>query len=256
MSYILDALKRNESDAQVGHAPGLHTQPVMAQKRFSTSWAWPALTACGFSAAVVLALLLQPWNKQPLKPEVIAIKAPEPKLKLFGDVDYEQYPKRERVALVAMKQPKPEVHQQPLPQEPISAGAVEGRDEVLEANRQLQDAQQEPKRVQGSQLEALFAQAVAETNRQDQARSNGTDFSQVAPLTQKPQAFQALVPSMNFNAHSYSSDASKRMIKVNGKELREGDWVDNSVQVRAILPAKVVLEMQGEQFTLPSLTDW
>lgn len=253
MSYILDALKRNASDAQVGHAPDLHTQPVITAKVLNSSALWPALWGLSLVVVASLAALMQPWNRQPLEPEVIEAKVPEPLVVVQGEVNYASYGQRARVEVAAVRQPKPEVHDLPLPQDPVSAGAIDGKDELLEANRNLM---QQDERLEGSQLEALFAQAVADSNQQNPLQPSMMDSSQAPPLTQKSQAFQELVPNMNFNTHSYSSDASKRMIKVNGVTLMEGGWIDGKVQVRAILPAEVVLEMQGELFSLPALSEW
>lgn len=250
MSYILDALKRNASDAQVGQAPALHTQPVVSPKG-RASWIWPIAAMASLALAVLFAGTLQPWNRVAPTPKQIS-PAVASLVQVRGEVDYHQYPKRSPVAVTEVA-PKPQVHELPLPQEPVSAGVVESRDEILEANQRLEA---ESDKVQGSQLEALFAQAVAESSQEHQELPGHFDASRAQPLTQLPQAFQDQVPSLNFSAHSYVSDSRKRLVKVNGKELREGDWITEQLQLRAILPSKVVLQMEGQPFSLPALADW
>lgn len=254
MSYILDALKRSASDSQVGKAPGLHTQSASVVAVTSANYAWPVLAIVLCVLTLVIAFIFKPWQQQAIQPEVVIETAPEPELLVRGEVNYERYPVREKVELAAVRQPQPQAHSLPLPQQPISAGKAQ--EQVREASSQnkteaLEPAQ--PEQLSGEHLQALFAQAVADTQ---QAQPTTPLAKEALPLTQLPSAFQDQVPSMDFNAHSYSSVATKRMVKVNGATLHEGDWIGSEVQLKTILPSKVVLEMQGQQFTLPALGEW
>ncbi|MCM2680378.1 general secretion pathway protein GspB [Echinimonas agarilytica] len=263
MSYILDALKRNASDAEVGHVPSIHTQSGVASKASAQRFVWPIVSLALVVAAIASALILQPWNRQSPEAEVIVADVPPTDVELLGSVDYSQYPARAKVVIAAVRVPQPETHTQPLPSSPVSAGIANGERKAqaivepkVDHDSDLDRGTGEAKRLSGSELEALFNQAVSATISDNPKSMVRQDYQSVEPLTRKPQSYQNQVPSMNFNAHSYSSDVQKRMIKVNGSELREGDWIGNDVQVQAILPDRVILEMQGQQFTLPALTDW
>ncbi|MBD1389066.1 general secretion pathway protein GspB [Neiella sp. HB171785] len=251
MSYILDALKRNASDAEVGDVPSLHTQAGVDKPAKRSRWLQPALAVVLVLATAILSYWLQPWNRQPAAAEVIIADAPEPEIKVLGTVDYSRFKPRSPVVLTP--EPESDPVAQPLPQQPINAGIANGEQEALvEAPPATNDDQ----RLGGDELAALFRKAVQETEQVAPQQQNAAATAEVEPLTRKSQAFQNQVPTMEFSAHSYSSDPSKRMVKVNGSEIQEGDWINDSVQIVAILPNKVVMEMQGQRFSLPALSDW
>ena len=255
MSFILDALKRHDNDAAVGHIPNLHGQLNVQQPRGRQELAWPVLTSILILAAVSLPLILKPWQRHVVEPESKPMLSA---VQVLGAVDYQAYPVRERVDIASVLQPKPQVHELPLPPEPVSGGIANGEQPAqIEPTRMSSEAAQGDKaqRLGGSQLQALFKQAVASAELEQNDNTEQT-LLEVEPLTQKTKAFQDEVPNLAFSAHSYSSDPRKRIIRVNGVELREGDWLGPKVQLKAILPNKVVLEMNGESFSLPALTDW
>ncbi|GGA81789.1 hypothetical protein GCM10011369_24720 [Neiella marina] len=251
MSYILDALKRNASDAEVGDVPSLHTQAGVDKPTKRSNWLPPLVAAVLVIVAVLLSYWLQPWNRQPEPAEVIVAEAPEPDIKVLGTVDYSRYKPRSPVVLAPEPESEPTADQ--LPQQPVNAGIANGEQAPLvEAEPLLGDDD----RLGGDELAALFRKAVQETEQAAPPPQHQAVSNEVEPLTRKSQAFQNSVPTMEFSAHSYSSDPSKRMVKVNGSEIQEGDWINDSVQIVAILPNKVVMEMQGQRFSLPALSDW
>ncbi|WP_084889118.1 AAA family ATPase [Vibrio sp. qd031] len=70
-----------------------------------------------------------------------------------------------------------------------------------------------------------------------------------------PQLTERL-PTMNFQTHMYASDPQKRWVKVNGKELQQGEWLDQEVKVVEIAPRYVVMEFDGQQIEFPALFEW
>ncbi|MBW8189696.1 general secretion pathway protein GspB [Neiella marina] len=247
MSYILDALKRNASDAQVGDVPSLHTQAGIDQAKLRSTWWQPAVALLLIAGG--LSFWLQPWTRQPEPAEMQIVEAPEPRVVVLDVIDYSDYQPRSPIVVpvIAPQPAKPVVE---LPREPVNAGIADGEQEPLVA------ADEQEERLGGDALAALFKQAVEATHDASPQAQQEAATADVVPLTRKSQSFQNQVPVMEFSAHSYSSDPRKRMVKVNGNEIQEGGWINDSVQVVAILPNKVVMEMQGEQFTLPALSDW
>lgn len=75
-------------------------------------------------------------------------------------------------------------------------------------------------------------------------------------INQLDDLLQRQLPSLRFEAHVYATDAKQRWIKVNGKDLQQGQWVTADIQVKEILPQYVVLQFNQVQFSVEALADW
>lgn len=78
----------------------------------------------------------------------------------------------------------------------------------------------------------------------------------VVPLGQLPVAVQDRLPSLNFEQHIYSSTPESRWVKVNGREVFEGDEVASGVKIYRIDPRQVVLAFDGYLVSMPALSEW
>jgi general secretion pathway protein B len=67
--------------------------------------------------------------------------------------------------------------------------------------------------------------------------------------------YRGRLPALNFQTHMYSSDVNRRWIKVNGKELKEGDRL-NSIQLLAIEPQSVTIRFDNDIIDIPALYEW
>ncbi|MCU7554851.1 general secretion pathway protein GspB [Alteromonas sp. ASW11-19] len=75
-------------------------------------------------------------------------------------------------------------------------------------------------------------------------------------IDQLPVRLLTRLPTMNFSAHMYASRPRDRWVRVNGKQLGEGDWIADKVQIINIEAQQVVLAFEDEIFTMAALTDW
>ncbi|PSU47867.1 hypothetical protein C9J12_13540 [Photobacterium frigidiphilum] len=78
----------------------------------------------------------------------------------------------------------------------------------------------------------------------------------IVPLGQLPVAVQERLPSLNFEQHIYSSTPESRWVKVNGREVFEGDEVTDGVKIYRIDPRQVVLAFDGYLVSMPALSEW
>ncbi|BBQ03169.1 general secretion pathway protein GspB [Caballeronia zhejiangensis] len=82
MSYILDALKRAESDRGRGSVPGLHTQQVMPGSDVAGTerpvWLWPVVTAGVAVAGLVVLYLVNPVTVRIHAGSPVAASLPPP----------------------------------------------------------------------------------------------------------------------------------------------------------------------------------
>jgi general secretion pathway protein B len=75
-------------------------------------------------------------------------------------------------------------------------------------------------------------------------------------VDQLPVRLLTRLPTMNFSAHMYASQPRDRWVRVNGRQLTEGDWIADKVQIVNIEAQRVVLAFEDEIFTMAALTDW
>ncbi|MBH0019616.1 general secretion pathway protein GspB [Pseudoalteromonas sp. SWXJ133] len=106
-------------------------------------------------------------------------------------------------------------------------------------------------------LKNAFAQAIqdVEKNQDYEVTHASKTSSRVEPVELLPDGLQSMLPSIKYQAHIYSSSADKRWIKLNGRELHEGESI-GVLTVREITPEQSVLDFDGYEFSLKALQDW
>lgn len=76
--------------------------------------------------------------------------------------------------------------------------------------------------------------------------------SQAPLLHELPQAIRVTVPALTVNAHVWTQDPSRRFVLLNMQRFRDGDRVQDGLQLVTILPEGVELDWQGTRFRLLS----
>lgn len=66
----------------------------------------------------------------------------------------------------------------------------------------------------------------------------------------------ARLPPLDFQAHIYASSSSGRWVKVNGKEVKEGEFAAPGVLLRGIEHEQVVVEFEEQLLAIPAMTSW
>ncbi len=107
-----------------------------------------------------------------------------------------------------------------------------------------------------AELQQRFERALSMNAQQakafiDSENNDGSDIYQMAS------DFQERVPALSYDFHVYSSLADERWIRVNGEDLKEGQF-DRSgkIEVLEIQPQSTVFRLGSQSFSLQSLTDW
>ena len=105
------------------------------------------------------------------------------------------------------------------------------------------------------ELALAVQSAINDTANPDSSRYNDEPV-EATPLVGNERRFQGKLPALNLQTHMYASSKERRWVKVNGKELKEGDWVDDKVMIDSITPRTVVVEFAGQKIELPALHEW
>ncbi|WP_434356967.1 general secretion pathway protein GspB [Parasalinivibrio latis] len=77
--------------------------------------------------------------------------------------------------------------------------------------------------------------------------------ARVIPFGDLPADAQQRFPKLDFQAHLYGSEQSARWVKVNGREVREGQEIVPGVLLLGIEPNQVVLQFEDWLVALPAL---
>ena len=102
-------------------------------------------------------------------------------------------------------------------------------------------------------LKAHFQEALI--NHQDS--DNNADEGDNLNIYKMDIEFQQQVPTIRYAFHVYSSNKNERWIRINGEDLKEGQF-DSSrkIQVVDIQQNQTIFRVAGKDFYLKSLTDW
>jgi len=90
---------------------------------------------------------------------------------------------------------------------------------------------------------------------------NASPFSQtirpaVESLFDMPAQFQRQIPALNYASHWYAKEPRSRNVIINNRSLKEGDWINASIQIVEISRHQVTLTSQQQAFSLPALESW
>ena len=200
-------------------------------------------------------------NTQTLKPDLVIAKDNEQQLSVSGSLSDNQtseLPSKPSVQVPqkntrAIKEPEQQVVK-------VKEGKII-QPEVVEAQPKIiPDTNYKVNSVDGvsDAFLARFQSAIDETSHEDSAQeksSKQTYTTPIVPLTDMPSWLQESIPNLDFDMHIYASDGDG-WVRVNGKDRYEGDKIADDLVLDKILPQKVILNFQGEQFSLPALSSW
>lgn len=248
MSYILEALKKSESERNQGRVPDLGQQIRMIhrkRRRGIPAVAWLAIALV--LNALVLAVLFWPgvglWRNAP-------VTAPQP-VEAVSDTATGDAGGAEPV-VAAPDAPSGEPGQvaqedQATAQrsEMTTAGGEVNSDDGIVVLDTLDEA---PTVI----VPTIFPSGVEGG---DEGYTPQPWEGRVPHLVELPMAFQRQVPDLEFNSHVYSSRPSSRSVMINNRYLRMGDSF-GVLTVERITEEGVELSMDGQRFRVGVVRDW
>lgn len=113
------------------------------------------------------------------------------------------------------------------------------------------------------ELKKAFAAAVEETrptftvnsSEESDVVSSSKESARATPVELLPPKLQNSIPSLRYQAHIYATEPDKRWIKVNNRELYEGDNL-GALTIVEITPEQALFDFDGIEFTLNAMQDW
>lgn len=250
MSYILDALRKSETERRQGQVPdlGQQVQLIHRPKRKGVSPVVWVAVALALNAAV-LAYVFWP-ERNGLVSALPAATVPDARPSV---------PASETTANPgAAPAAQPEMADQPesavaesgsLPPSPGSQPAE--TPSVQEPVAPTVPPVQERATIIVPSVDASDVNAAAADNLQVPPEQAG----RVPHLVELPLTFQKGIPDLTFNSHIYSSSPASRRVMINNRYLRIGDSFQG-LRVEDITEDGVVLSRDGRRFRVGVVRDW
>ncbi|NMT63753.1 general secretion pathway protein GspB [Marinobacter orientalis] len=237
MSYILDALRKSETERRQGRVPDLGQQVQLIHKPKKKSV--PVLVWVGLGLVLNAGVLA--WALWP-RDSITAIQEPAAPVAGVEPVAAEPEP--------GITGPGPA----PSPAE-TSAGRGDSLANAVEipvpgvARPSLDEISPERPTV------------IVPTTRQSsavnpsEAAENDAAAERTPHLVELPLSFQKRVPDLIFNSHIYASKPSSRRVTINDNYLRHGESF-SGITVERITEEGVELSMDGRRFRVGVVRNW
>ena len=231
MSYILDALRRADSERERGAVPSIHAQPVPlgsaeaeAQHRTSRTLVW---VSAGLAVLLVASLVWQMMGRDTAPEPAVAaqtVATPTPPIAAPAPAPppVSELPPIESVPVAAPASAVPPRAQPAAPaRKPVQAVAAASR----------------PTAVRPVAQTAAPASATAAESR-------------VLSASELPDEVQRGLPTFVVGGASYSQNPVNRMLIVNGQVFREGDKLAPEVSLEQIRLKEAVLVTRGYRYRI------
>ena len=241
MSYILDALKKSESERQNQDLPNInavHQRPELHPQKKRRIW------LLAIPAALILNIVgfWFLWDRSPSEdPELITPVSISPA----------------RTSSLDAVTSTPEVQQidtsmtiKIQPTEASPAGRI-----IPEANLASSGETAELLITPTDAYRKTASNSIA-AERQQGEKYETLASQPVNKITALPTNIQRQIPDLKFSSHLYADDSSFRMVNINGNMFHEGDIIAEGIQLERISEEGVVLNYLHYTFEISVIRDW
>jgi general secretion pathway protein B len=225
MSFILDALKKSESDRQRQSGPALYEVKVAPPRGGLPPWAIAVVILLAINLMIGLWMLLRhppahaaTESAAAAAPAAAPLPAPTATLPVAAPT-------------AAPAAPAPGVSAQPAPVTAGGAATDDGRADSL-TPEDFAPASEPAGSALGGHVRRGTGTGVPLY--QDAAATPGTQ-----------------IPQLRLDLHAYAARPQDRFVMINMHKVREGDTLPEGVRVDSITPDGAILSYKGSSFLLP-----
>lgn len=147
--------------------------------------------------------------------------------------------------------------------EPQQSPAESSNPQVKQSSSSVDNEAMEGDLLQGLDLTELSPELALkiESILDNSDSPSEVDIDQYRPqptvqLESHTQSLSGRLPSLNLQTHMYSSSAERRWVKINNKEVAQGDWITPEVQLIEVKPQSIVVEFEEQAIEIPALYEW
>lgn len=250
MSYILDALRKSETERRQGQVPDLGQQVQLIhrpKKKGVSPVVWVAV-ALVLNAAV-LAYVFWPERERSVSAGPAA--TPADTTSAAGASETTTKPASSPVV-------QPETETAPETAVAESGNPARSTDGQPDEDRSVQESVA-PAVPQVQERATIIVPSVdvptTTASAEDDLQSPPEQAGRVPHLVELPLSFQKGIPDLTFNSHIYSSSPGSRRVMINNSYLRIGDAFQG-LRVEDITEDGVVLSRDGRRFRVGVVRDW
>jgi len=258
MSYILDALKKSEKERQKRTAPDpleIHDYIAHETKNRRPVWAY-VLSLVVILNIGLLFYWMNPWQEK--KAATGGISSDERSVASDHGRPSNQPTDDNRIAVIEEKDGEPESKlapvekaRQPVPlnekggslQAAVPAGKMKERP-APPVERERSHAAAEAKTQHVAQAAPVSPDQKSET------QAPTPDANRIYAVSELPLSIQQSLPAFTISAFLYSDDPATRMVRVNGKMLREGDVLAEGLKLNEIRQNELIFGYQNYRMRL------
>jgi general secretion pathway protein B len=215
MSYILEALKKAQSERARGAVPGVNAQPVptVAARPAIPMWIWMITVLVSLALCAVL----------------------------YGQGTW----MRPEAAAPAPVAPAPEASPAQTPK-PLAAPETAPTPAPAPASAPAAAAPQAAAQAPAKPLRKLGERASGEPTAAPAAPAPAPE--RIASLQELPPQIQREIPTLAVNGYIYASNPADRSVLINNRLRREGDTLAEGFVLEKLLPREMVLNYRGYRY--------
>ena len=250
MSYILDALKRAESERSRGAVPNIHAQPELAGDGDARGPIARQGVALGVAAAVLLAAAAAWWGMSAdVAPPTAVVADSMPSTAPSGRpvAPPATTASMPTPALAARLPATPVVPLRMAPAKPLASPWLAQKAAPLPASS---PARQPPAAVAPSAALARADTAEPAMTEPTPATGAATASERIYTLKELPANIRSSLPVLTVGGATYSENAASRMLIVNGNLFHEGDKLTPELTLQQIKLRAAVLSFRGYRYSI------
>lgn len=234
MSFILDAVKKSEAERRFSQADPIQSWHYQPNKPASNSNVWVILLLIINTLLVVAVILwaVRPaWLAQLGMPQML-----EQSAQVAAAPELEPAPTPATLpAEIALSQSTEPQISQPVPASTAQPVAQEMQ-QITPAASITEEADE------------VITPSVASNAPNAGGASEQRLAGNIPDLESLPESLMIHIPAIAFSSHLYSSEPGARQVVVNGQKLREGDFVNQDLQLLQIREKIVVFQQFDQPF--------
>lgn len=261
MSYILDALKRADSERERGLIPGLHAQPVPVETpgHGAHRAVKPVVLLLGGAVLVLLGVMLWRWlspspapvSAMPAAPQIIAAAPPAapvpPRPATEQPPTLAPSPQPPIPAAISIP---PELAKNSAANPALAPRMVMAPAQITPAPASVERAQDRAEPETRSAPPRALPPPAHPANTQAAPAATPTPAGRVAPLAELPADIRLAMPKLVISGATYADNPAYRMLIINGQVFHEGEKLATDLLLEQIGPKSAVLNFKGQRYSL------
>ena len=261
MSYILDALKKSEKERQNRTVPdplAIHDYIAHEPKKRIPSWAY-ALSVAAILGIGMLVYWGNPWQAKNTENTGIVTDERSVALNTPASPSPDQQKNDSQKAVIAEKGKEPESkHTDTAKAAQILRNS--GKNETLPVTAQSIEKTKEKAAQSGestqshtiavNELQHLVQAAPVVSGQKAESQTPAPDTNKIYTISELPLSLQQSLPAFTISAFLYSDDPGARMVRVNGKMMREGDALAEGLKLNEIRQNELIFGYQNYRVRL------